>query len=55
MSSQAVAQIGHRAFRDGKVVAIAGLRNQLLAFSTRLGPRSVVRKIAKRFNAASYE
>jgi short-subunit dehydrogenase len=55
MSAEAVARIGHRAYRDGQVVAIAGLRNRLLAFSTRLAPRSAVRKIAKRFNAASYE
>jgi hypothetical protein len=41
-------------FRQGKVVAVPGWRNRLLAFSTRLGPRAVVRKIAGRFNAQSY-
>jgi short-subunit dehydrogenase len=54
MTAESVAAIGHRAFRRGRVVVIAGARNTLLAFSTRLGPRSVVRKIAKRLNAASY-
>ena len=55
MSAESVARIGHRAFRRGRFVVIAGLRNRTLAFSTRLGPRTVVRKIAKRLNAASYE
>jgi short-subunit dehydrogenase len=54
MSAEAVARIGHGAFRQGRVVAIAGLRNQLLAFSVRLAPRSLVRKIAKALNTASY-
>jgi len=54
MSSKAVAQAGHSAFRKGQVVAIAGIRNQLLAQSVRLAPRSVVRKIAKWLNASSY-
>jgi hypothetical protein len=53
MSAQSVARIGHRAFRSGQVVAVAGWHNRLLASSVRLGPRSVVRKIAKRLNAAS--
>jgi len=52
MSAETVAQLGHRAFRGRRVVAIAGLRNQLLAFSVRFAPRSVVRKVAKYLNAA---
>jgi uncharacterized protein len=52
LSAETVARIGHQAFRRGRVVAVAGLRNQLLAFSVRLAPRSVVRKIAKYLNAA---
>lgn len=54
MSAESVASPGHRAFRDGHFVVVAGLRNQLLAFSVRFAPRSIVRKIAKRLNAASY-
>ncbi len=54
MSAETVAQIGHRAFRKGQVVAVSGWRNRFLAFSVRLGPRSLVRKIARRFNVASY-
>jgi len=54
MSAQEVARIGHQGFRQGRFVVVPGLRNRLLAFGTRLGPRALVRKIAKRFNAASY-
>jgi len=55
MSGEAVARIGHRAFRRGRVVAIAGWQNRLLSFSVRLSPRLVVRKIVKRLNRASYQ
>ncbi len=51
MSAESVARIGHRAYRRGKVVAITGFRNKTLAFSVRLSPRAVVRKVAKRVNA----
>jgi hypothetical protein len=54
MSAEAVARLGHQAFRRASVVAITGFRNRLLAFSVRLAPRSVARKIAQRFNAASH-
>jgi len=54
MSAESVAQVGHRAFRNGQVVAVAGWRNRLLASSVRFGPRPVIRKLAKKFNAASY-
>ena len=54
MPPDAVARIGHSAFRKGHVVAIAGMRNQLLAQAVRLAPRAIVRKIAKRLNQASY-
>jgi short-subunit dehydrogenase len=54
MSAEAVARVGHRAFREGRVVVIAGLRNRILAFSVRLAPRSLVRKIAKALNRGSY-
>jgi short-subunit dehydrogenase len=51
MSAEAVARAGHRAFRRGRVVVVAGLRNRLLVFVVRLVPRFVVRKIVKRLNA----
>jgi short-subunit dehydrogenase len=51
MSAAAVARLGHRAFRSGRVVAITGLRNQLPALAVRLIPRLIVRKITKRLNA----
>ncbi len=54
MSAGTVAQMGHRAFRNGQVVAIPGARNRLLALAVRAAPRSLVRKIVKRLNAASY-
>ena len=54
MSAEAVAQADHRAFRRSRVVAITGWRNRLLAFSVRFAPRSLVRKITKRLNGASY-
>jgi short-subunit dehydrogenase len=53
MSAASVAQISHRAFRSGQVVAITGFRNQLPAFLVRLVPRSVVRKITRRLNNVS--
>ncbi len=54
MSSEVVARIGHQAFRQGRCVAVAGWRNRALAFSVRLGPRRVVRRVAKYLNARSY-
>ena len=52
MSAEAVARIGHRSFRRGRVVAITGLHNKLGAFAVRLAPRFAVRKIAAKFNAS---
>ncbi|PWU08052.1 MAG: short-chain dehydrogenase [Verrucomicrobia bacterium] len=52
MSAEEVARIGHVAFRRGRVIAVAGFRNRLMAFSTRLAPRSLVRKVAGWLNAA---
>lgn len=54
MTAREVAEIGHRGFRDGKAVVIAGIRNRFLASSVRFAPRSLVRKIAGRLNRASY-
>jgi uncharacterized protein len=51
MSAEAVARLGHSAFRRGRAVEIAGFGNRLLVGSVRLAPRLVVRKMAKLFNA----
>ncbi len=52
MSAESVARTGHKAFRGRRAVIITGIGNQALSFSTRLMPRAIVRKIAKRLNAA---
>jgi short-subunit dehydrogenase len=46
MDARTVAVAGHRAFRRGQAVAVPGIGNKLLAFSVRLAPRLVVRKVA---------
>jgi uncharacterized protein len=48
MDAGAVARAGHQAFRRGQALVVPGLMNKLTAFSVRLGPRSLVRKIAGR-------
>jgi len=48
MDAGTVARAGYRGFRRGKVLVIPGLKNRLGAFSVRLGPRAVVRKLVKR-------
>ena len=50
-AAEAVAQVGYAAFMKNKAVAISGFKNKFGAFSTRLAPRSVARKIAKVLNA----
>lgn len=50
MSADKVAEIGYQALIDGTPVAIAGVINQLMAFTTRLAPRKMTAKIASRFN-----
>ncbi len=50
MSAEAVAVHGHRAFRKKRVLAVPGLQNHLLIFLTRLAPRSIIRKTARKFN-----
>ncbi len=50
MTAVSVAQIGHQAFRRGRVVAITGVRNRIPAFLVRLVPRVIPRKITKRLN-----
>ncbi len=47
MPAAPVARAGHRAFRRGKVLVIPGLRNRLLAFSTRFTPRWLLRRLVR--------
>ncbi|HUB86456.1 MAG TPA: SDR family oxidoreductase [Verrucomicrobiae bacterium] len=50
MPAATVARYGYYAFRRGKVVAVPGFGNRFLIFSTRIGPRSQIRKAVKYFN-----
>lgn len=47
-----VAQFGYDALQSGQVVAVHGLANKLMTFSTRLAPRSLIRKGVKQFMAS---
>jgi short-subunit dehydrogenase len=46
MGAKEVAQAGWTGLKNGKAIVIPGFKNKLTAFSTRLGPRSLTRKIA---------
>lgn len=46
MDASEVAEIGYRGFLDGEVVIIPGFMNKAVVQSVRLGPRSLVRRIA---------
>jgi short-subunit dehydrogenase len=48
MNVKAVVEEGYRAMMEGQSLVVTGLRNRLMAFSIRLAPRSVVRKIVRR-------
>jgi len=50
MSAEAVAEFGHRAFRNGKVTAVPGLQNKLFVFLNRILPRPLPRKMVKFYN-----
>jgi uncharacterized protein len=50
MASQTVAQIGYRAMMRGRHTVVAGFANKVLAFSTRLAPRSVAAAITRKLN-----
>ena len=50
LSAAAVAQIGYDATMAGKRVAIAGWKNRLLAFSTRLMPTAVLLRVVRKLN-----
>jgi uncharacterized protein len=50
MSAEAVARLGHRAFRNGKMTAITGIQNHLFIFMSRILPRMIPRKLVKFYN-----
>jgi len=52
MTPDAVADSAVAALMAGKPMVITGLRNRLLAFASRFGPRRALVTIAKRLNAA---
>ncbi|HET9156865.1 MAG TPA: SDR family oxidoreductase [Myxococcaceae bacterium] len=52
MSSTEVARDAYRAMNRGTPFVVHGFMNRMLAFSVRLGPRSVVRSIAAAMNKA---
>jgi short-subunit dehydrogenase len=49
MEASEVAETGYRAFMKGRTTIIPGLRNKMLAFSVRLGPRKLLPSIVRRF------
>lgn len=51
-TAASVAQFGYDALQSGEVVAVYGIANKLMAFSTRLAPRSIIRKGVKQFMAS---
>ncbi len=51
-TAAAVAEYGYSALQKGQVVAVHGLPNKLLTFSTRLVPRGLLRKGVKQFLAS---
>lgn len=54
MTAERAASIGYRAMLAGKPLAVAGLRNTVFAFCTRLVPRMVAGSIAKRLQASQH-
>jgi uncharacterized protein len=50
MTAQAVARLGHRAFRKGKLTVVTGLPNRIFVFLNRVLPRALPRKLVKRYN-----
>ena len=51
MDSESVAKAGFEAYESNRAVVIPGFKNKFGAFSTRLVPRSLVRKIVKKLQA----
>ena len=54
MSARAVANYGHRAFRQGRIIAVPGFPNRLVVCLVRLAPRSLVRKVTRRLNLGGH-
>jgi len=52
MSASDVAEIGYRAFREGKPMVIPGWINQALTQSVRLSPRALTRRITGKYQQA---
>ena len=50
-SAREVALTGIKSLESGKAVQISGLINSLIAWSVRIGPRFLIRKITKRLNS----
>jgi len=50
MATDVVAIYGHRAFRNGKVIAVPGIQNRLMIFLIRFVPRWLPRRIVKFYN-----
>jgi hypothetical protein len=50
MTSTVVARYGHRAFRNGNIIAIPGLQNKTFVFLNRILPRWLPRKLVKFYN-----
>ncbi|MBZ5593404.1 MAG: SDR family oxidoreductase [Acidobacteriia bacterium] len=48
MTAKEVAEIGYRAFLEGKVVVIPGLLNKIGAQSVRISPRALVRRVTRK-------
>ncbi len=53
LSANKVAEIGYESMKSGEPLAVAGVVNQIMAFSTRFAPRKVAAKIASRFNQSA--
>jgi short-subunit dehydrogenase len=47
MNAEYVARVGYEGFQTGKAIIVPGIRNKLVIFLIRLGPRAIVRKLAK--------
>lgn len=53
-AAREVAQFGYRSMMRGRMVAIHGFKNKILAHSVRLAPRSVVPKITRKIQEEKY-
>lgn len=50
MNAKTVAQLGYEGMMKGKSIVIPGMRNQVMAASTRFAPRRVITRIARSLN-----